>query len=39
MTRHPGGAPSYAMTAVVHGSFDDTLSATRQALATRVSGY
>jgi len=32
MTDHPGDAPSYAMTAIMHGSFDDTLSATRQAL-------
>ena len=38
MTSHPGGAPSYAVTAVVHGSFDDALSATRQALADQGFG-
>ena len=38
MTGHPGGAPSYAVTAFVHGSFDDALSATRQALADQGFG-
>ena len=32
MTRHPDGTATFAMTAIVHGSFDNTLSAVRQAL-------
>jgi len=38
MTGHPGGAPGYAMTVLVHGPFDDALSATRQALADQGFG-
>lgn len=38
MTGHPAGAPAYAMSVTVHGSFDDTLSATRQALADQGFG-
>lgn len=38
MTGHPAGVPTYAISAIVHGSFDDTLSATRQALADQGFG-
>ncbi len=38
MTDHPGGAPGYAMTVLVHGPFDDVLSATRHALADQGFG-
>ncbi|HEY5841268.1 MAG TPA: DUF302 domain-containing protein [Mycobacterium sp.] len=38
MTGQPGSAPGYAITVLVHGSFDDALSATRQALADQGFG-
>jgi len=38
MTGHTDSTPSYAITATVHGSFDDTLSKTRQALADQGFG-
>ena len=38
MTGQPGSAPSYAMTVLVHGPFEDALSATRQSLADQGFG-
>jgi len=38
VTDHPGSAPGYAMTVLVHGSFDEALSAARQALAEQGFG-
>jgi uncharacterized protein (DUF302 family) len=38
MTGRPDTAPTYAITAIVYGTFEDTLSATRQALADQGFG-